>query len=580
MNSKTIGYTFRITLIVCGSLGAWAQTGPGPSGGKIPNGTTLPATCKVGDLFFKTDATAGQNLYECAATDTWTQQLNSGAGGASVALDNLVAPNINTSLLPQTSVDLGSTTKPFRDLFLFGSGTYATTYIQLTGGPTGTRVITLPDRTAAMATTTGTLTSGNLTRFDASGNVVDSGKSIDTIVALGIAGGSSGQVAFQTGTGATGFSLGMAYNDTSKTLGLIGGVTVGQTGTGTGQVSFNGLTSGTAILKAADVAGTPTLTLPSLTGTLARTVDNVATATALAANGTNCSAGQAALGVDASGNSEGCWTPSSGGIPATSNLLYGDGAGNALAASIGPSGALLWSAGSLDIDTTVLPRKAIAETIAGLWNFSNGLSTGSSAPSLTAGTGGAQAWAEGTAPSVGIAAGVDVCYADSTAHALKCSFNNDTAQALARNSSTSTTTTQPLFATAAAGVYAPRAITSADLPAFAIGVAVGDPAGTALATGVLGYVVVPSACTIIGWDILVDAGTATVDVWKIATGTALPTVTNTITASAKPAIASGTAIHSTTLTGWTTSVAANDIFGFNLDAVATAKYITVDVQCK
>jgi hypothetical protein len=86
------------------------------------------------------------------------------------------------------------------------------------------------------------------------------------------------------------------------------------------------------------------------------------------------------------------------------------------------------------------------------------------------------------------------------------------------------------------------------------------------------------AGTITGWDIVVDAGTATVDVWKIATGTAKPTVTNTITASALPAIPSGTAIHSTTLTGWTTTVAANDILGFNLGTVATAKYITVNVQ--
>lgn len=37
---------------------------------------------------------------------------------------------------------------------------------------------------------------------------------------------------------------------------------------------------------------------------------NAGTATALAANGTNCGAGQAALGVDASGNAEGCWSPS------------------------------------------------------------------------------------------------------------------------------------------------------------------------------------------------------------------------------------------------------------------------------
>jgi hypothetical protein len=48
------------------------------------------------------------------------------------------------------------------------------------------------------------------------------------------------------------------------------------------------------------------------------TSGNAATATALAANGANCSAGQAPLGVDASGAVEGCFTPaggSGGGIP-------------------------------------------------------------------------------------------------------------------------------------------------------------------------------------------------------------------------------------------------------------------------
>jgi hypothetical protein len=34
-------------------------------------GTVLPGTCSPGQIFFKTDATAGQNIYECAATDTW-----------------------------------------------------------------------------------------------------------------------------------------------------------------------------------------------------------------------------------------------------------------------------------------------------------------------------------------------------------------------------------------------------------------------------------------------------------------------------------------------------------------------------
>lgn len=57
-------------------------------------------------------------------------------------------------------------------------------------------------------------------------------------------------------------------------------------------------------------------------------------------------------------------------------------------------------------------------------NFPNGFTNGSSPPSLTAGTGGADAYGEGTVPSVGAASGVCVQYADSTAHALLVSCNN------------------------------------------------------------------------------------------------------------------------------------------------------------
>lgn len=43
-------------------------------------GTSLPGTCTVGDEYFKSDATAGQNLYGCTATDTWTLQAGGGGG--------------------------------------------------------------------------------------------------------------------------------------------------------------------------------------------------------------------------------------------------------------------------------------------------------------------------------------------------------------------------------------------------------------------------------------------------------------------------------------------------------------------
>lgn len=35
-------------------------------------GSSLPATCQVGDLFYKTDAVAGENLYGCTSTNSWS----------------------------------------------------------------------------------------------------------------------------------------------------------------------------------------------------------------------------------------------------------------------------------------------------------------------------------------------------------------------------------------------------------------------------------------------------------------------------------------------------------------------------
>lgn len=112
------------------------------------------------------------------------------------------------------------------------------------------------------------------------------------------------------------------------------------------------------------------------------------------------------------------------------------------------------------------------------------------------------------------------------------------------------------------------------------GVAFGSTAaGASVLIADTAYLQVASACTISSWTITVNAGTATFDVWKVANGTAIPTSANTITASALPAIASGTVATSSTLTGWSTSVAAGDIFGFNLKTVATATYASLQLAC-
>ena len=43
-------------------------------------GSTLPATCTMGDTFLKVDEPAGQQLFACTATNTWTLQGGGGAG--------------------------------------------------------------------------------------------------------------------------------------------------------------------------------------------------------------------------------------------------------------------------------------------------------------------------------------------------------------------------------------------------------------------------------------------------------------------------------------------------------------------
>ncbi len=106
-----------------------------------------------------------------------------------------------------------------------------------------------------------------------------------------------------------------------------------------------------------------------------------------------------------------------------------------------------------------------------------------------------------------------------------------------------------------------------------------DGGGIALSSGQTKYMTVPYSCTISAYNILADTGTATIKVWKIATGTAIPTVSNSISTNGV-SLATGTAIHSTTVSDFTSLVVtANDIFGFNLFAVSGATYVNVVLQC-
>ena len=104
-----------------------------------------------------------------------------------------------------------------------------------------------------------------------------------------------------------------------------------------------------------------------------------------------------------------------------------------------------------------------------------------------------------------------------------------------------------------------------------------DGGGAVITTGPKGSIVCPFAGTIYGWDIVADqVGSIVVDVWKA--NNAVPTVANTITAAAKPTLTADQQEQSTTLTGWTTSVAEGDVFKFNVDSATTITQATVALR--
>jgi hypothetical protein len=104
--------------------------------------------------------------------------------------------------------------------------------------------------------------------------------------------------------------------------------------------------------------------------------------------------------------------------------------------------------------------------------------------------------------------------------------------------------------------------------------------GTVVTGKTKGFYTHPVAATLVGWNFAVDAGTATVTIWKVAAGTAVPTVANSISTSGV-SISTGTAVQSTTMTDFTTTaVTANDIFAYNISAVSGVGEMTFELIFK
>lgn len=106
-----------------------------------------------------------------------------------------------------------------------------------------------------------------------------------------------------------------------------------------------------------------------------------------------------------------------------------------------------------------------------------------------------------------------------------------------------------------------------------------DGGGSAITTGVKGYLEVPFACTIQKVAMLADqSGSIVVDIWKDTYANYPPTDADTITASAVPTISAATKSVDSTLTGWTTSISADEVLGFNVDSVSTVQRVTISLE--
>lgn len=539
---------------VCNFTGATVDLASGTftvagNGVEVIKQDTAPATCTAGVGLWQDTNDSGR-LYRCSATDTWTEVAGSGTGDVAG---------------PASSTD------------------NAITRFHETGGKTIQNSLATVDDNGSINIPTGQAykINGNaLTAADV--GAVATGGNAGTATALAANGGNcSGQVAL--GVDASGACEGTA----TPTLGTAGSVV--------GSVAFANATSGTVTIQPATGAlGSSVLTLPATTGTVVTTAGAAFTGAAsvtgsadavqlnVKGNGTQTSPifrvqksdntvllqvnndGSVQLGNGTGGTTiteeVAPGTPSSGtGVlyadSTASNLSYKNDAGtvsvavvpvtctNQFARSLAATGVITCDS----IAAADLPAVAVQTGQAN--TYTTGAQDFGSAASLKVPT------SAGAAPT---ASGL-VAY-DSTANAYKVGVN-------------SATKTVMMTDTVATTAQLP---TAAKKRSFG---ATFDGGGSALTARTSPPQTIPFACTISAWNIMADTGTATVKVWKVATGTAIPTVSNSINTSGV-SLSSGTAVRSTTLTDFTsTAVSANDIFRIDLTTVATATMVTVNVEC-
>jgi len=136
--------------------------------------------------------------------------------------------------------------------------------------------------------------------------------------------------------------------------------------------------------------------------------------------------------------------------------------------------------------------------------------------------------------------------------------------------------TGPAGPTGPTGPTGPSGLTTHTFEAVFNGM--GTPLVAGTGSGQVVYIPIPYIGTIQSYQIaMTPAGNVQFDIWKA--NAAIPTVANTIVGNTNPPAVTDSSgiINSSTLTGWSPSVAANDIVAISISSVTVGQFVCVKV---